>query len=341
VLGAQGVALHRKVEDIAAKIESHNKELRARSAAIPPNGAARLHDRRFLCARRCSRCRREDRETERKLAAIREQDPIRRAEVFNTLSLPTFDLVALANILQQDVPALDEAAAARVQQHTLSAGDRNTLALAFFFSTLDNDPNLATKTVIIDDPVSSLDEHRSLATVHEIRRLAQRVAQVIVLSHDKKFLARIWDDTNARRIATAIQIERAGQGSTLAAWNVSADATTEYDRRHALLREYLANNGNARTVAAAIRPVLEGYVRVAQARAFSARQPPRAIPRHLRPTRRHRERDPRCVPHTRAATDPGVREPLPPRHQPAWETETINDTELEGFVKRTLGYVRR
>lgn len=41
---------------------------------------------------------------------------------------------------------------------TLSAGDRNTLALAFFFASLDQDSDLARKIVVIDDPMTSLDE---------------------------------------------------------------------------------------------------------------------------------------------------------------------------------------
>ena len=51
---------------------------------------------------------------------------------------------------------------------TLSAGDRNALALAFFFVSLDRDPALAQKVVVIDDPMTSLDEHRSLTTVQEV-----------------------------------------------------------------------------------------------------------------------------------------------------------------------------
>jgi wobble nucleotide-excising tRNase len=70
---------------------------------------------------------------------------------------------------------------------TLSAGDRNTLALAFFFASLDRDPDLGNKVVVIDDPIMSLDEHRHLTTVQEIGRLTGRVGQLIVLSHTKAF----------------------------------------------------------------------------------------------------------------------------------------------------------
>ncbi|MBR7513273.1 AAA family ATPase, partial [Mycobacterium tuberculosis] len=76
------------------------------------------------------------------------------------------------------------------------AGDRNALALAFFFASLDQDPQLAQKVVVIDDPMTSLDEHRSLTTVQEIRRLVGRVAQVIVLSHSKPFLCGLWEGAN-------------------------------------------------------------------------------------------------------------------------------------------------
>jgi wobble nucleotide-excising tRNase len=82
-------------------------------------------------------------------------------------------------------------------RNTLSSGDRNTLALAFFFASLDNDRALANRIVVIDDPITSLDEHRSLTTVQEMRHLAERTAQVIVLSHDKPFLCRIWDGTDS------------------------------------------------------------------------------------------------------------------------------------------------
>ena len=43
------------------------------------------------------------------------------------------------------------------------------------------------KVVIIDDPISSLDEHRAFTTMQEIRRLFEQVGQVIVLSHQQAF----------------------------------------------------------------------------------------------------------------------------------------------------------
>lgn len=105
-------------------------------------------------------------------------------------------------------------------RNTLSAGDRNTLALAFFFASLDQDPNIGDAVVVIDDPISSLDDHRSLTTVQEVRQLSRRAGQVIVLSHDKRFLCRLWNGVDAAG-RVALEITRDGGGSTLRPWNVT------------------------------------------------------------------------------------------------------------------------
>ncbi len=160
-------------------------------------------------------------------------------------------------------------------RNTLSAGDRNTLALAFFFASLDRDPALADKIVVIDDPMTSLDEHRSLTTVHEMRKLCDRVCQMIVLSHAKPFLLAVWNDADKGATRAAIRIARMGAGSTLAAWDVTQDAVTEHDRRHALVRDYIANGGPAteREAAQALRPILEAFLRVA----FPTHYPPETL----------------------------------------------------------------
>ena len=148
-------------------------------------------------------------------------------------------------------------------KNTLSAGDRNTLALAIFFASLEQDGNLANKVVVIDDPVSSLDEHRCLTTVHEIGLLSQRVAQVIVLSHSKPFLCNIWKDIDPT-LRSAFTFDRAQVGSTIRTWDVNQDLITDHDRRHKLIRDYIAGEQvNRREVAHELRPGLEAFLRVA------------------------------------------------------------------------------
>lgn len=100
-------------------------------------------------------------------------------------------------------------------KNTLSAGDRSTLALAFFLAHLEHDPNRAQKIVVFDDPFSSQDAFRRRQTVHEIMAVARDCAQVIVLSHDATFLKQVWDKApHDSRVAIGIADHRA-QGSKI------------------------------------------------------------------------------------------------------------------------------
>ena len=67
-----------------------------------------------------------------------------------------------------------------------------------------------------------------------------RARQVIVLSHDKRFLCEIWQGAD-RSETVAFEMTKTGSESSLALWDVSNDAFTEYDRRHRAFHDYLAN----------------------------------------------------------------------------------------------------
>ncbi len=225
-------------------------------------------------------------------------------------------------------------------RNTLSAGDRNALALAFFFASLDQDPNLANKVVVIDDPISSLDEHRSLTTIQEIRRLVRSAGQVIVLSHSKTLLCGLWEGTD-QTLRAALEVVRDGEGSTLGDWNVDQDSITEHDRRHALLRDYLAQGvANRREVAEAIRPVLEAFLRV-------------ACPEYFRPGILVGQFCGLCEQRVGTAEEILARSVVQELRDlteyanrfhhdtnAAWQTAVVNDGELTGFVRRTLTFAR-
>ncbi|MAQ81653.1 MAG: hypothetical protein CMH12_00300 [Maritimibacter sp.] len=222
---------------------------------------------------------------------------------------------------------------------TLSAGDRNTLALAFFFSSLEQAGNLANKILVIDDPMTSLDEHRSLTTMEVMRELYDRVRQIIVLSHSKPFLCDLWAsaDKNGRSSA---RIARSSPGSTIMSWDVSADAVTEHDRRTKLVRDYLkaADHTKEREVAAALRHILESYMRV-------------ACPAHCPPGRLLGnfliECEQKIGGQDEILSDVNVKElkqlllyanRFHHDTNPAWQTVLINDGELVGYAERTLKF---
>lgn len=96
----------------------------------------------------------------------------------------------------------------------LSAGDKNTLALAFFLARLQRDPELSKKVIVLDDPVSSLDANRAAQVLQQIRALASTAAQVVVLSHDPVFLKQLADGGKAR----TLHLVTAGAGFALEPW---------------------------------------------------------------------------------------------------------------------------
>jgi wobble nucleotide-excising tRNase len=161
-------------------------------------------------------------------------------------------------------------------RNILSSGDRNTLALAFFLASMERDPNLARKILVIDDPISSLDEHRTMTTVQELRRLGRRVSQMIILSHNKPFLCSVWEGLDSTQ-RTALQIVRDANGSTIVPWDVDSDSTTILSRRDAQELRDLAEYAH----------------------------------------RFHHDTN------------------------QAWQTETVNDVELRGFVDRVLVFCRK
>jgi wobble nucleotide-excising tRNase len=226
-------------------------------------------------------------------------------------------------------------------RNTLSAGDRNALALAFFFASLDQDPGLAKKVVVIDDPISSLDEHRALTTVQEIRRLSERVAQVVILSHNKPFLCRLWEGTDCDMRA-ALEVVRDGLGSTIRTWDVSHDLVTEHDRRHARLQDYLAHGaGDGREVARSIRPHLEAFLRVAYPGHFS---PGTLLGPFLNACRQGLGTPTAILDDVDIQELRELVEYANRFHHDtnlAWETEAINDGELFGFVQRALTFAKR
>lgn len=227
-------------------------------------------------------------------------------------------------------------------RNTLSAGDRNTLALAFFFASLDQDPDLANKIVVIDDPMTSLDEHRTLRTREEIMALRAKVRQVIVLSHSKPFLCNLWEQSD-RNVSTSLRINRAAVGSEITVWDVRNDSISEHDKRHELVRGYLqaADPDKERQVAAALRPILEAFMRVAYPEYF----PPGTLLGPFlglcdqRVGRNNEILSAGDIAELRALL--GYANLFHHDTNPAWQTAAINDAELTDFAERTLLFASR
>ena len=249
---------------------------------------------------------------------------------------------ATYNVVINDIDVPLKADAGPSFRTALSAGDRNTLALAFFFASLEQTANLPNTIVVIDDPMTSLDEHRSLVTVQEIRQLLDRVSKVIVLSHSKPFLIALWKAA-PRNGRAGMRIARAAVGSIIEPWDVNRDSITEHDHRFARATAYVqnANPAQERTVAADLRYMLEAFLRVAYANDF----PPGFMVGRFVTLCQERLGTAQQILNQQDCTELRAVLDFANRYHhdtnPTYQTEIINDAELTNFTSRTLAFIRK
>jgi wobble nucleotide-excising tRNase len=224
-------------------------------------------------------------------------------------------------------------------KNTLSAGDRSTLALSFFLARLGQDPQLAERTVVFDDPFTSQDRSRRTCTQQELCRLSGKVKQVVVLSHDAPFLKLIWDDLPPAEVKT-LQLSRLGPGSTVTEWDIQNHVKDDYFKNHAELRKYRDYaEGDPRHVAKTIRILLEGYLRFKLPGSFDENQ---WLGDYVRAISEAPPDDP-------VAAAQGILDELQAiknfakryhhAQNPNADSEPLDEGELENFVRRTLKLV--
>ena len=149
----------------------------------------------------------------------------------------------------------------------LSAGDKTTLALAFFISQVKADPDKQSAIVVFDDPFSSQDMERQFQTTSHIRSVCAETCQTIVLSHDPRFLQLI--EKNADSAATRtfqLQCSDTGTGS-LQMWSSADELRSLYVEQSEMIREYASHQKilkgqTLNSVQQAIRPFMEDYLRL-------------------------------------------------------------------------------
>ncbi len=82
-------------------------------------------------------------------------------------------------------------------ENTLSESDKRLLAFAFFMAEVTQSPTREQLIVVLDDPMSSFDEDRKMATVKLLEKMQAGVHQTIVLTHEHTFLRLMTDYVSA------------------------------------------------------------------------------------------------------------------------------------------------
>ena len=221
----------------------------------------------------------------------------------------------------------------------LSSGDRSALALAFFLAALMQDPQVANKIVVLDDPFTSLDRFRRTCTQQLIRKVASIARQVVVLSHDPNFLKLIWDGYPPADVKV-LQLCRNGDNTMIGECDIEAETQSTYIKNYStLLNFYRDRAGTPMDVARSIRPFLEGMLRA-------------HFPGHFQPNEwlgafidkiksagntdglQHAQAD---ISEIEAINDYARK--YHHDQNPNADSEPLSPDELHGFVKRTLRLV--
>ncbi|MEX2376331.1 MAG: AAA family ATPase [Dehalococcoidia bacterium] len=221
-------------------------------------------------------------------------------------------------------------------KNTLSSGDRSTLALAFFLAQLERDPALSAKIVVFDDPFTSQDSFRRDCTVQKIRRCGEAASQVIVLSHNQRFLKLLWDRLGAQAAnRKCLEMTRVGQrDTTICEWDIEEATQAAFNADRKALKGYsLYAEGTPREIVQKIRPVLESHCRYVAGGLVLPTDTLGVIVGKVRNT------GPSSILHAVLDELDDLNEYTRRYHHGENQnaaTEPIDETELLGFVKRTL-----
>ena len=226
-------------------------------------------------------------------------------------------------------------------KNTLSLGDRHSLALALFFSYMENNSNKSNSVVVFDDPITSLDEHRVFHTSQEISRLVCEMSETIVLSHSKPFLLSLWNQSKLDR-KICLEIVRKGNGSDINVWNVENDLLTENEFRHNQIQKYLEGTQciNLHEIASSLRPILEHYFKNSYYSLFSPRD---SLGSFINKCKNSLESQNPILSQKHIEELESIRIYINQFHHDGKNSNKINqinEAELTDFIKRTLKFIR-
>jgi len=158
----------------------------------------------------------------------------------------------------------------------LSGGDKASLALALFITQARQRADLADLTLIFDDPFNSQDAGRQFETSARIRELAARAKQVVVLSHDARFLHLIRKDAGALETSEHQVVLTADWKGAISQWSAEDEVRADYVRRAERIRGYAGSGQHLHgcspnLLAGDIRVFLEEYVDLRFPGRFAAR----------------------------------------------------------------------
>ncbi len=223
-------------------------------------------------------------------------------------------------------------------RNTLSDGDKSTLAFAFFMAKLDLDASISSKIIVLDDPINSLDIHRRKATAQVIIRKANIANQVFLLTHAPVFAKDLYDLFGSAA-TKCLCVKKLPTGSDINEWDIIHETESEYYKSYCVLEKYLLDgSGDLLSVARCIRPVLEGNLRLCFPTIFKKRE---WLGDFIADIKNADSSD--SISSLKKYLDEleAINDYSKDFHHPSYDASTINSTELNTYVDRTIKFLSR
>lgn len=142
--------------------------------------------------------------------------------------------------------------------NTLSNGEKNALAFAFFLSKLEK-MNLENKILVFDDPLTSLDDNRKRNVCLEIKYLRDKALQTIVLTHKNSFFKILYNETKDNAKTFELKKDNSN-GSKLKKLDMVEHLKEDCEKRLEKLNKYLDEEFDYPELENDIRKVLERVI---------------------------------------------------------------------------------
>lgn len=149
-------------------------------------------------------------------------------------------------------------------KHTLSEGDKSSLALSFFLARLSLKEDLSKYLVVFDDPISSFDHSRRATTINQLNNISNKCGQFILLSHDLNFIKDFSNRIGKDCLNLKITNDR--YTSLLSNQDIYLETMTGITKDLTLLYNFIESgvysDFDRREIVRCIRPTIEGMFRI-------------------------------------------------------------------------------
>ena len=138
-----------------------------------------------------------------------------------------------------------------------SESDKRNLALSLFMARINQENVKEDKIIVFDDPVVSFDDNRIAQTCSDLKTIAPKYRQIIILTHYGSVLRHMY---KSKTLATYAEIIQQSQGSEIIEMDARLFSMSEREKEYEKIQKFI-EGGSQDDILKLLRPFLEGSVR--------------------------------------------------------------------------------